>query len=571
MFFLRIVAFISVFCPLVVLGTPSQVESSSTTNNGITSGPEINLIQQQGRSPTYPELQYMSKAGQKEKAIELAKAALKKNPDNVDMRLFLGIAAFNDQRYADARSELVYILNKNPNNLDARYVLTNVELAQHKYGSVIQLADEGLKFSPNNPILLSRKRSAQAASQLPVPQMASISSTTQHRPELSFKKLQAMSKSGQKIKAVEIAKSAVKENPADYDVRLFLGITAFQDKNYAEAREQLEYILNRKPANLDARYVLTNVELAQHDYANVIQLADVGLKFSPNNSILLSRKQAAQAALNPSASSLISVAQSQASQTEVVARGLESIPLGTPPKGGKANQLGFSQTVDHISDLGQWWNYSTLNYLRQTPYGSIIGYLNHGSRSNNSAMQYEIEAYPKLSKYMYADLYYAFSNRGNPIFSRYRYLVEPYFNLPQGFEYSIGQRGSESQGGVHMYTYTSSIGKYYKAYWISFRVNYYTPLSSTSYSINIRRFFNDDPYRYVGIVVGTGRTPDIADNITNNIISNSTVSFGTYGQFLLVRNLYMNFSAGYTRDNFTPPGTTIRNEIILGGGLKWLF
>jgi YaiO family outer membrane protein len=77
--------------------------------------------------------------------------------------------------------------------------------------------------------------------------------------------------------------------------------------------------------------------------------------------------------------------------------------------------------------------YYTLNYSRQTKYGTIISKFNYNRRFNENGTQIEFDLYPKITNGLYAYLNIGFANT----FLFPRYGAELYKSLPHSLEASL--------------------------------------------------------------------------------------------------------------------------------------
>ena len=122
---------------------------------------------------------------------------------------------------------------------------------------------------------------------------------------------------------------------------------------------------------------------------------------------------------------------------------------------------------------------------------------NYANRFREDTAQYEIDAYPRLAKGLYAYVNYGYSS--HRFFPKNRVGGELYANLPHGVELSGGFRWLQFESS-EVTIYTGTIAKYQGNYWISLRP-YITPKSegtSQSYNLTVRRYFGG-PDNYLGV------------------------------------------------------------------------
>jgi len=167
-----------------------------------------------------------------------------------------------------------------------------------------------------------------------------------------------------------------------------------------------------------------------------------------------------------------------------------------------------------FSDGDPWYFGSVSVGEKISKFGSIIFRYNYAKRFDRVGYQYEVDAYPSISKGIYLYFNTGFSNKVNFPYSRF--TLEPYFNLPAAFELSLGfrylnfdQERLVTFGSSKALIYTGTIGKYIGNYWLSLRP-YLVPGNdgwSKSINLTVRRYFVDE-LNYLSLTVGTGMSPD---------------------------------------------------------------
>jgi len=233
------------------------------------------------------------------------------------------------------------------------------------------------------------------------------------------------------------------------------------------------------------------------------------------------------------------------------------------------NEIGISQEEDWISDLKEYWSFSSLYYYRHTCRGIFGARFNYANKYFIGGEQYVLEAYPYLTKDIYLAATFGLSNTSQQVFPKYQYLIEPYFNLGNGFEASAGQRFIRSFN-VNIYTYTASIGKTIGSYFIWFRPYHYTPQSVDFFEAGIKRFFGDSTDTYILLKAGIGKTPDIGDvPPLNQITIISTNSVTIDGQFPIAKGIFLNVGAGYARQVY--PSGHVREDTNGSVNVIWRF
>lgn len=309
--------------------------------------------------------------------------------------------------------------------------------------------------------------------------------------------------------ATQLSYKALDMSPDYSDIRIFLGRIYSWTGKKDSARNCFEQVLNQHPENEDASAAYTDLEYWNDNSSKALSVCEDGLKFHPESKILLMKK----------AKSLVDLKRFQ--EAANVLNGL----LKTDSKNTEArsalenlreqqakNKIGVS--YDFVSFDKQYndpWHLASVNYTRSTKIGSITGRINYANRFKTNGTQFEIEAYPRISKTFYSYVNAGISGK-NGVFPQYRAGFSLYANLPKSFEAEGGFRYLYFDDAT--WIYTASVGKYFKNYWFNFRT-YLTPSThavSNSYSFTTRYYFKGTDYFALGL--GTGISPDeTANNI----------------------------------------------------------
>ncbi|MBI3567991.1 MAG: YaiO family outer membrane beta-barrel protein [Gemmatimonadetes bacterium] len=151
------------------------------------------------------------------------------------------------------------------------------------------------------------------------------------------------------------------------------------------------------------------------------------------------------------------------------------------------------------------WQLADISIGRRTTAGSIIARVNYANRFASGGGQLEVDAYPRLTKDMYAYLNVGYS--GSSIFPEWRSGAELFASLPGAWEASAGYRQLRFNGSP-VTLLTGAVGKYVGDYWFSLRpfVRPKDNGTSASASLTARRYFEDGDH-YVGARVGFGSSP----------------------------------------------------------------
>lgn len=320
-----------------------------------------------------------------------------------------------------------------------------------------------------------------------------------------------------------------------------------------------------------AQSMMIEESLIQKKHSVAIEYIDSEIRKDPNNINLLYKKAAIYADIEQYDKAIAALDQITAlSPNDMAAielrNKIEKLILAIP-----RNQLGLNIDEAYVSDVSNHWNYSSLHYYRFTNRGTYGARLNFAKRNGTTGEQYQLEAYPTfpdISYLQYIRLSAAYANYTQILFPNIQYAIEPYFNLPNHFELSVGFNGLRSIG-VKIYTYTGSLAYYWGDNYFWFRPYHYTPKSSDFFEVGARHYFAD-PNTFISIKGGIGKAPDILDLAPlNQIVILDQDLIAINGQFELQKNIYLQAGAGYLRQVF--PSGKVRNITDGSLGLIWQF
>ncbi|HEY9168964.1 MAG TPA: YaiO family outer membrane beta-barrel protein [Lutibacter sp.] len=322
-------------------------------------------------------------------------------------------------------------------------------------------------------------------------------------PDTAFEKARELAFNNQRKQAQDSLLFILTKYPNYHDIRSFLASTYSWDGDYKKAKTEFSYILGKDPQRKTDWIAAINNELWADTPFSALDLAENALKYFPKDGEILYLKASAQENSNNPEEALSTM----------------QLVLDQNPNDQKAidynkkltnalsyNSIGINASVDFYSETFDPMQYYSLNYSRQTKYGSIIGKMNFSRRFNDNGAQFEVDLYPKITKGLYAYLNIGFSN--SYLYPDVRYGAELYKSLPKGFEASLGFRALKYSTTTNIYT--GSIGWYTgNSYW-SFRP-YLTPGdsgTSKSGTLNYRKY-RSDADNYFSVSVGMGFSPEI--------------------------------------------------------------
>lgn len=324
---------------------------------------------------------------------------------------------------------------------------------------------------------------------------------------------------GEREKARSICRQILAEG-FNSDVALLMGRTYAWDGNYDSARVVLSDVLIQKPGNEEALDALSDVEFWAGNYKKAIEYCDEALR---NDSMALkfALKKARILHSNEQFEEAVFVLEDYLKKDPGNSDFIIKLKEYRPDL--MRNSIRLSYTVDFFNEdfNRDPWQITALSYGRKTKIGAVIARVNFANRFGEKGIQYEIDAWPKISENNYGYLNYGYSQK---LFPKNRFGAEWYHKFPNAYEGSIGMRYlSFSSSNVDIYTAT--FGKYIGNYWISLR-SYVTPDSegtSVSGSLTVRQYFSDAE-NYIGMRIGYGVSPD--DN-RNRIDSKQNLTLKT--------------------------------------------
>ncbi len=365
-------------------------------------------------------------------------------------------------------------------------------------------------------------------------------------------------------KAISLSKQALARSPDYSDIRVFLGrVYTWSDKTDS-ARAEFNTVLSKHPDNEDAAFAFGSLEYWNNNSPKALQLVQSGLKFHPQSKDLLlleakvlnDLKRFSEA--NTTLDTLI-----KEDPTNSDARALADRVRDN----SSVNKIGV--TYDYIyfdKEFNNPWQLATVEYGRQTSMGSIIGFVNYANRFNENGVQYEIDAYPHISKTFYA--YVSGGYSGNVgVFPQSRIGFSLYANLPSSFEGELGFRYLHFTGDT--WIYTAAVSKYIGDFWFNFRT-YLTPSNSSisqSYTVHVR-YYTGGADDYLSLGVGTGISPDDPRNIillnngNNYKLTSDNVSAAWYHSFKRLNVFFITASLDNQEYQFNTRG----NQLDIGVG-----
>ncbi len=328
----------------------------------------------------------------------------------------------------------------------------------------------------------------------------------------SYEEARNLALNGERAKARQLCKAILNQG-FNSDVALLLGRTYAWDGKYDSTRIILNEVLVHNPDNMEALDAFADVEYWSENYTKAIEYCDLALKKDPKNEDFLFKKAKilhSSEKYEEAVASLEELIRINHANAEALKK-LQEYRLDV-----MKNRIKLNYTIDQFdkSFNRDPWQVVALSYGRKTKLGSVIARVNMAKRFGDTGLQYEMDAYPKISENNYGYLNYGFSQ--SSVFPDHRFGAELFHSFPKAFEGSLGMR-TLFFGSSDVTIYTGSVGKYISNYWISLR-SYVTPGTtgtSVSGQLQMRRYFSD-PENYIGLRLGYGVSPDDNQNLVNS-------------------------------------------------------
>ena len=305
--------------------------------------------------------------------------------------------------------------------------------------------------------------------------------------------------------AIELSKQALLISPNYEDIQIFMARNYAWSNQYDSAREILASVITKEPESMDAWSAAVDVELWTDNNPAALDLCNKGLLKDADNKELLLKKARALRALHKNKEAVMVVQQLQS----IDENNAEAEKLADRLKDDRRkNKLGISYDYTYFDkQFNDPWHIVSLDYTRSTTVGSLTGRINYANRFKQNGVQFEVDAYPHISKTFYSYVSLGYSGDVG-IFPKYRGGFSLYANLPKSFEGEIGTRYLFFTSST--WIYTAYLGKYYKN-WLFGARTYLTPGNSSisqSYSLSAKYYYKGDANNLIGFSIGSGISPD---------------------------------------------------------------
>ena len=530
------------------------------------------------------------------KAKSLLFKAEKRSPNYADVQIFLGRIYGWTNQPDSARFYFEKVLNKNSKNEDAAIAYSDLEYNFNNNDRSLQIINNGLRYHPKSVTLLKRRRrilssiknsSARSSFKKTAPStitdiaastnkdstghvpavlenksVEQIDTTLTNAPSVNqkidapVKTVQLDTSSSDDLiilarkaafdeknydKAKGFLYRAYNQSPAYADVQIFLGRIYTWTNNYDSARFFFNNAISLKPDYEDAINAYSDMEYWNDHYALALSLVESGLRYHPSSEDLLLRKAKILTALKQykeaesTLNNLLKINYKNASAIELHDR-IRELSI--------KNDISVGYDFSYFNkEFDNPWHLLELEYGRVTGIGKIIARVNLANRFATNGAQFEMDAYPHISKTFYAYMNFGVPLNNVGIFPVFRGGFSLYANLPASFEGELGFRYLKFTGNP-VFIYVASLGKYVKN-WLFNEKLYLVPSDfshtiSASFTLTASYYIGgssaDD---VIGADIGYGISPD---DRANNIQLNTTVErLGSYKVGIFYKRKFSKF------------------------------
>lgn len=370
---------------------------------------------------------------------------------------------------------------------------------------------------------------------------------------------------------------SISQNPRNGESLLLMGLIFSWQQQWDSARVWLNKAQIQSPKYKEVYLAQINVEKWSGQKESALEKAISSLAQFPNDKDLFYEKALAFLVLDKKEEAVNTMVELLSLYPDF---GKASDLLLTIRKSGIINKISLEYDFSFFEKpYIKRWHYLSLIYERRLKFGSIIAKINTADYlanndqlfATNAGIQYEIEAYPRITKkdYLYLDYGYSPSR----IFPRSRVGVEWFHAFPFKAEISGGFRYlnfPNATGNPDVWVYTGSASKYYQNYLFSLRGFFSSPGTkySQSYLLSIRRYFKN-PLNYIYTMGLYGISPDNQFFSTyyqpSTMLSSKGIKIG--GQQMINSRWYFSYEMGYQFQEYSVSSYRNNYDFKLRAGL----
>lgn len=309
--------------------------------------------------------------------------------------------------------------------------------------------------------------------------------------------------------------------------------------DYNTAAAEARKLVNAFPSYGDARILLSRILAWQKNYDEASAVIDTLLITEPDNADALSVRR------------------------DILLWSKDNTPVATDIRAGY-----FIDTFNE--PFSRFWQIFKAGAGHRFEWGPASAGINIGNivigdpvPVNATELQFEAEAWPRLTDKNYAYLAYAYSP--GSYFPSHRAAAELWQILNDGWALSAGLNWYYFDRSA--FITGLSVEKYLGSYWVSAKTFIYFKDEgpTTSFYLNLRRYFNDKDY--LQATLGTGTAPDEPFDIQTDLARLSANSIRLAYNVSLSGRLVMRIGAGYSREEYAEALKRNRFE----GGINFIY
>lgn len=304
--------------------------------------------------------------------------------------------------------------------------------------------------------------------------------------------------------ALSNAKLALSYAPRYIDIVVFTGRVHGWQNEVDSAKTYFDRAMSLDSNHLETISAYSDLLYREKEYERSLSLVDRGLLQQPREPGLLLAKARLLNAMRRYDEALLLVNQLlKLDSNNTQARRLREDILTS----GAANQIDIQyQYLQSSRQFKQPWHLASIGYSRKINAGVYSARINLARRFEQTGTQFEVEAYPRLSKSLTAFAAIAYSGE-EAVFPEWRFAASLIAALPKAFEMEVGYRRLQFNTASNIFTF--SLGKYYQNWLFGARTFIVPTDSVTTHSTGVfaRRYFGrkDD---FIGLSLTSGISPD---------------------------------------------------------------
>lgn len=346
--------------------------------------------------------------------------------------------------------------------------------------------------------------------------------------------------------AITITKKLVDRYPGNSDYTIMLGRIYSWKGDYTNAANTLRPLTEKGGASTETFEALTNAYLWAKQYDSALLYTDQGLGQFPGNPTLTLNK------------ALLLSETGKEKQALQLLHGLND-SLHNDPKyrsvytflmRKKKSMVSVYYLNTSFSNPGFTpWHLAYIEYKHNFKASPVIARINYGNLFNNSAFQFEAEAYPKLTKHTYLFVNLGLAG-GKAVFPDIKSALELYTGW-ESWTGSIGGRFLNFKPDP-VYIITGHLGYQVKSWHVLYRPFITRSLNdwSVSHGVSIKRS-NEAKESFVQFDFQYGVIPFVFFT-TNDVSRVNAIRFGIQYRFRIAERFFLHPAFMYEREEYYP-------------------